>query len=75
MKKIEATSHREGELNQEITQTKKKIGDSQRYIKDLEDREIHLNHEYIQLLEKANFGTQERVNVKDMDDRVHVLEG
>ena len=57
MKRIESISLKEGELNTEITQTKKKINDNQRYIKELEDRSIHLNNEYITLLEKSNSGT------------------
>lgn len=44
-------------------------------MKDLEERDVHLNNEYIQLLEKQNSGTQERVNVKDLEDKVYILEG
>ena len=75
MKKIENINIKEGELNSEITQAKRKINDSSKYIKDLEERDIHLNNEYISLLEKSNSGTSERVNVKELDDRVHLLEG
>ena len=75
IKKVESLTSKVDELDQEIMTTKKKISDHQKYMKELEDREIHLNNEYIQLLEKQNSGTQERVNVKDLDERVHTLEG
>ncbi len=44
-------------------------------MKDLEERDVHLNNEYIQLLEKQNSGTQERANVKDLEEKVFLLEG
>jgi hypothetical protein len=36
MKRLEGINLKEGELNTEITQCKRKINDSQKYIKDLE---------------------------------------
>jgi hypothetical protein len=44
-------------------------------MKELEERDVHLNNEYIQLLEKQNNGTSERVNVKDLEEKVYSLEG
>lgn len=57
MKKIENINIKEGEINQEMTQTKRKINDSAKYIKELEERDINLNNEYISLLERSNSGT------------------
>jgi hypothetical protein len=44
-------------------------------MKELEERDVKLKFEYISLLEKQNSGSQERVNVKDLEDKVYVLEG
>jgi hypothetical protein len=44
-------------------------------MKELEERDVKLNNEYISLLEKQHSGSQERVNVKDLEDKVFVLEG
>ena len=35
---------------------------------------MKLNGEYISLLEKQNSGSQEKINVRDLEDRVHTLE-
>ena len=40
----------------------------------MEEREVKLNGELISLLEKQNNGTHERVNVKDLEEKVHTLE-
>jgi hypothetical protein len=47
--------------------------DQQRYIKELDERSVKLNNEYIQLLEKQNSGNQDRVNVNGMEEKVHTL--
>jgi hypothetical protein len=41
---------------------------------ELEERDLHLNNEYISLLEKPTAGGQEKVNVKELDDKVRNLE-
>ncbi len=40
----------------------------------MDEREVKLNSELIILMEKQNNGTQERVNVKDLEDKVFTLE-
>ena len=40
----------------------------------MEEREVKLNSELIILMEKQNNGTQERVNVKDLEEKVLTLE-
>jgi hypothetical protein len=42
---------------------------------ELEERDVHLNNEYISLLEKPSTGNhQEKVNVKELDEKVRNLE-
>ena len=74
IKRIEGLTTKQEELEQESSITKKKIADQQRYQKELEEREVKLNGELISLLEKQNNGTHERVNVKDLEEKVHTLE-
>ena len=57
IKKIENLNSKQEEIDQESSLTKKKITEQQRYQKDLEEREVKLNGELIQLLEKQNNGT------------------
>ena len=52
IKKIENLNSKQEEIDQESSLTKKKITEQQRYQKDLEEREVKLNGELIQLLEK-----------------------
>ena len=70
IKKVEQLTHRQEELEIEASQAKRKITDSKRYQKELEEREVTLNTEHIGLLEKQKSGTQERINVKDLEDKV-----
>lgn len=51
IKKYDLTIARDSELESEMQSTKKKLQDSQRYIKELEERSVQLNNEYIHLLE------------------------
>ena len=49
--------------------------EQQKYMKDLEERGVHLNAEYIQLLEKQTGKVHDKVNVKDQDEKALLLEG
>jgi hypothetical protein len=40
----------------------------------LQEREVKLNSEYITLLEKHKSGTQERLTMKDLEDKVNRLQ-
>jgi hypothetical protein len=73
IKKLEGYNLRNDELDNEMQSTKKKMQDQQRYIKELDERSVKLNNEYIQLLEKQNSGNQDRVNVNGMEEKVHTL--
>jgi len=55
--RVEQLTHRQEEIDSETAQTKKKLADSQKYQKDLEERDVKLNGEYISLLEKQSSGT------------------
>jgi hypothetical protein len=73
IKKVEQLAQRQEELETESAQTKRKLADAQKYQKELEEREVTLNAEYISLLEKQKSGTQERINVKDLEEKVSRL--
>ena len=75
IKKCEQLGHKSEDLDSEMQQTRRKMQDQQKYMKDLEERGVHLNGEYIQLLEKQTGKVQERVNVKDLDEKALLLEG
>eukprot|EP00347_Sterkiella_histriomuscorum_P017905 403347531 len=74
IKKLESVNGKQIEIESEFENTKRKISDQQRYMKELEDRGIHLNNEYIQLLERQNSGSQERVNVQGLEEKIYGLE-
>lgn len=74
IKKVEELSHKHEELETEALFAKKRLSEQQKYQKELEEREVKLNSDYIQLLEKQNSGTQERVNVKELEDKVLTLQ-
>ncbi len=40
----------------------------------MEERDVKLNAEYIALHEKKSSGAQERLNVKDLEEKIHILE-
>jgi hypothetical protein len=47
IKKVEELVHRQEELESEAFAAKKRLGEQQRYQKDLEEREVKLNSDYI----------------------------
>jgi hypothetical protein len=52
IKKQEHINHMLEDKDQEINVTAKKSNEQIKYLKELEEREVHMNNEYIQLLEK-----------------------
>ena len=52
IKKAEAINNKSEEVDNDILTTKKKMNKQNKYLKDLGERELHLNNEYINLLEK-----------------------
>lgn len=74
IKKLETYSGKESDLESEISSTKKKVVEQQKYMKDLDERSVKLKSEYIQLLEKQNSGKQERVNVQGLEEKVYMLQ-
>ena len=62
-------------MDGELMASKKKMQEQQRYMKDLEERDVKLNNEYITLLEKQTNGTQERANVQGFEEKIVHLQG
>lgn len=52
IKKIETIGHKVEDIDLEMTAARKKMQESQKYVIELEERDVHLNNEYISLLEK-----------------------
>lgn len=75
IKKIEQVTHKGEEFEADLVTNKKKFQEQQRYMKDLEERDVKLNNEYIQLLDKQNSGTQERANVQGFEEKIAQLQG
>jgi len=61
-------------MDADYASLRKTIAEQNKYAKDLESREVHLNNEYIGLLEKQSSGTQERTSVKGLDEKVRAME-
>lgn len=47
IKKLETFSGKDNEIETEISNTKKKVVEQQKYMKDLDERSVKLNSEYI----------------------------
>ena len=57
VKKVDQLTQRQEDIDSETTLAKKRIAEQQKYQKEIEERDVRLNGEYIQLLEKKNSGT------------------
>ena len=62
MKRLEQIIVQDDESANEIKRMKLEISNQTKYLKQLEERSIHLNNEYIQLLEKQSQIPSERLS-------------
>ncbi len=58
IKHVDGLTAKSSDLDHETAQLKKRIGEQQKYRQELEEREVKLQGEYIQMLEKQGSGAQ-----------------
>ena len=60
--------------NEELKREKERGRREEKYLLELDEREQHLQAEYVEMLEKMSSGSSERVQVKDLNQRIAQLE-